>query len=172
MRPQDIAILIKVIALGNTSWQLASLSQALSISLSEISESLNRSKLSRLIDYEKKKINRPNLSEFLEHGIQYVFPQQAGALVRGLPTALSHPLLQKKFPGNLNYVWPDPNGKIIGQIIEPLYAKQILAAKEDELFYFLMSLIDVIRVGKVREKKFAIAELNKIILHESSPATC
>ena len=70
MRPQDVAILLKLIALGDKDWQLTSLSHALHISISEISESLNRSRLSKLIDFEKKKVSRHNLMEFLEHGIK------------------------------------------------------------------------------------------------------
>ena len=76
MRPQDIAVLIKIVSMGDQPWQLSTLSNELSISISEISESLNRSRIAKLIDYEKKKINRQNLMEFLEHGIKYVFSVQ------------------------------------------------------------------------------------------------
>ena len=53
MRPQDIVVLMKIISMGNQSWQLSTLSNSLIISISEISESLNRSKLAKFIDYEK-----------------------------------------------------------------------------------------------------------------------
>lgn len=163
MRPQDIAILIKIISNRNEAWQLSSLASSLFISISEISESLNRSKFAKLIDYEKKKINRHNLLEFLEHGIKYVFPQQPGSMVRGIPTAHAHPFLKKHFISDLNFVWPDPTGDIMGLLIEPLYPKLIHAAKSDDEFYKLMALIDVIRVGKIRESEFAITELKKQI---------
>ncbi len=163
MRPQDIAILVKIISFRDEAWQLSTLSSSLFISISEVSESLNRSRLAKLIDYEKKKINRQNLMEFLEHGIKYVFPQQPGSMVRGIPTAHSHPFLKKYFISEMNFVWPDPKGEIMGLLIEPLYPKQIHAAKSDDDFYKLMSLIDVIRVGKIRETKFAITELKKQI---------
>lgn len=154
--------------MGNQTWQLSMLSNSLAISISEISESLNRSKLAKFIDYEKKKINRQNLMEFLEHGIKYVFPQQPGAMVRGIPTAHSHPFLKEYFISEMNYVWPDSKGEIIGLSIEPLYPKQIHAVKDKPDFYILMALIDVIRVGKVREIKFAVEELKKQILNEPS----
>lgn len=163
MRPQDIAILVKIISFRDEAWQLSTLSSSLFISISEVSESLNRSRLAKLIDYEKKKINRQNLIEFLEHGIKYVFPQQPGSMVRGIPTAHSHPFLKNYFISEMNFVWPDPKGEIMGLLIEPLYPKQIHAAKSDDEFYKLMSLIDVIRVGKIRETKFAITELKKQI---------
>lgn len=168
MRPQDIAILLKIIALDNQSWQLSGLSVALRISISEISESLNRSRIASLIDHNKKKVNRQNLMEFLEYGLRYVFPQQPGAMVRGIPTAHSHLYMKNKFISEINYVWPDNKGSVMGLMIEPLYLKQVEAVIEDQVYYKLLALLDVVRVGKVREIKYAISELKKIILHEPS----
>lgn len=167
MRPQDVAILLKVISLNSPQWQLANLANSLRISISEISESLNRSRFASLIDYNKKQVNRQNLLEFLEHGVRYVFPQEAGAMVRGIPTAHSHSSMKGKFISEINYVWPDSKGKIMGLMIEPFYPKQVEAVKEDEVYYKFLSLVDVIRVGKVREVKYAITELRKSILNES-----
>lgn len=166
MRPHDVAILLKIIGIDSQHWNLAGLSSALRISLSEISESLNRSWIANLIDYKKKKINRQNLMEFLEHGVKYVFPQHPGTMARGIPTAHSHAFMKKYFKSEMNYVWPDNNGKELGLVIEPFYPKQVESVKEDEKFYKLLALVDVIRVGKVREIKYAVDELKKNILHE------
>jgi hypothetical protein len=168
MRPQDIPILLKIISIGEAHWQLAGLSNDLSISISEISESLNRSQLAELIDYSKKRVNKQNLCEFLEHGIRYVFPQQPGALVRGIPTAHAHIFMKEKFISEMNYVWPDNKGEMIGLTVEPFYPKMVEAVKKDQKFYKLLALVDVIRVGKVREVKYAVEELRNTILHESS----
>lgn len=168
MRPQDVAILLKIIAMEGQQWQLSKLSSTLFISISEISESLNRSQFASLIDYNKKNINRQNLFEFLEHGVRYVFPQQPGSMIRGVPTAHSHSFMKKNFMSEMNYVWPDNKGEVMGLMIEPFYPKQVEAIKEDQLYYKLLALVDVIRVGRVREVKFAINELKKEILHESS----
>lgn len=161
MRPQDIAILLKICSGNNANWQLVPLSNALHISISEISESLNRSRLAHLVDYNKKQVSRQNLLEFLEHGVQYVFPQAPGAIVRGMPTAHSHPSMKQLFISEVDYVWPDAKGTHMGMLIEPLYPKQTEAIQEDPLFYELLALVDVIRVGKVREVKYAVAELKK-----------
>ena len=168
MRPQDVAILLKIIALDGQNWQLVGLSNALRISISEISESLNRSRIASLIDYNKKMINRQNLLEFLEHGVKYVFPQEPGAMVRGIPTAHSHPFMKNTFISEINYVWPDMKGEVMGLLIEPFYPKQVEAVIEDQEYYKLLALVDVVRVGKVREIKHAINELRKNILNESS----
>lgn len=164
MRPQDIAILLKIIALNDQHWQLASLSNALRISISEISESLNRSQFAGLIDHQKKHINRQNFLEFLEHGVRYVFPQQPGSMVRGIPTAHSHPFMKNSFISDANYVWPSKNGDTLGSLIEPFYPKQPEGVSDDQKYYLLLALVDVIRVGKMREVKFAALELKKIIL--------
>ena len=167
MRPQDVAILLKLMALKDTNWKLQPLSNELYISISEISESLNRSRMARLVDYQKKRPNRETILEFLEHGIKYVFPQEPGALVRGIPTAHSHPYMQQFFQSELKYVWPDIQGEMLGQGIDPLYANQNKAAKQDPVFYKLLALVDVIRVGKVREVEVVINELQKFIGYES-----
>lgn len=166
MRPQDIAILLKIVALRNELWQMTELAQSLKISGSEIFESLNRSQFAGLINYPAKKLNRQNLLEFLEHGVKYVFPQHPGSLLRGIPTAHSHSLMKKYFKSEMNYVWPSPKGEVLGLAIEPFYAKQVDVVKEDPEFYKLLALVDVVRVGKVREVKFAKEELRKVILDE------
>lgn len=163
MRPQDIAILLKICALKNDNWSLVPLSNSLHISISEISESLNRSREAKLIDSSKKKVMRQNLIEFIEHGLTYVFPLRPGELLRGTPTALSHPEIKKVFEGELNYVWPNTDGELIGLSIVPLYSKQSKAVKTDPEYYMLLCLLDIIRIGKKREVIFAIERLKKIL---------
>lgn len=54
----------------------------------------------------------------------------------------------------------------MGLQIEPFYPKQVQAVKTDKLFYELMALLDVIRVGKLREVNYAVRQLKKYILNE------
>jgi len=166
MRPQDIVILLKIIALGDKPWQLKDLARDLFISPSEVSESLNRSHFAGLIDYNKKRVSRQNLMEFLQYGLSYVFPQEPGAMVNGMATAHSHPKMRSQFASDHLYVWPDSFGKERGLAIEPFYRRQAEAAKMDEKLYSLLALVDVLRVGRRREITSAIEKLSKIILHE------
>jgi hypothetical protein len=62
------------------------------------------------------------------------------------------------------YIWPDPEGIVRGQAIAPLYRSVPQAAKNDPKLYALLSLIDAIRVGRVREQRLAIGELEKRIV--------
>lgn len=166
MRPQDIVILLKIVALGSHPWQLKDLAQSLFISPSEVSESLNRSAQAGLIDHRKKRVNRQAFYEFLVYGLPYVFPQEPGRISTGMPTAHAHPAFRKSIIAQDLYVWPDLEGQERGAHIEPLYPKQAKAAKQDEQLYLLLALVDMLRVGKLREKKLAIKELEKILLHE------
>jgi hypothetical protein len=164
MRPQDVAILLKIVAKNQEDWQIQPLSNELRISIAEISESLNRSRMASLIDFKKKRPNRNNLLEFLQHGVKYVFPQNPGAMSRGLPTAHSHPFMKSHFHSETNYVWPDARGEVLGQVIEPFYERQVEAARDDSEFYLLLALVDAIRVGRVRESKIASDELKRILV--------
>jgi len=168
MRPQDIVILLKIVVLGNKEWQFQDLARSLYISGAEVSESLHRSSFAGLIDASRKKVHRVSLSEFLQYGFSYVFPQSPGPLTRGIATAHSHPLLKNHVISSNDYVWPDFEGNDYGQAIEPLYTNQIKAAKEDPKLYDALAMLDAIRVGKVREKKFAFDYLSNLLLNEPS----
>jgi len=162
MRPQDIAILLKLIAIKEAQVGLLSLANSLSISTSEISESLNRSHYAGLLD-DRTKVKRQNLMDFLQYGITYVFPQHPGTLVRGIATAHSHPYIKKQLLSKENYVWAHMDGDMIGLAIEPLYKKQTEAVLKDEVFYKLLALVDILRVGRNREKTLAINHLKEMM---------
>ena len=163
MRPLDIAVLLKIIAKGNESWQNKNLSNELFISASEISESLNRSMVAGLLDQSKTKVFSNSLLDFLQYGLKYVFPVQPGAIVKGIGTAHSAPVLSKSFVSDEQVVWQDAEGNTRGQLIEPLYPNAVKAAKIDTKLYDLLALCDAIRIGRVREVKVAIEKIQKII---------
>lgn len=167
MRPQDIVVLLKIILLGKNEWQFQDLSRSLYISGAEINASLNRSKSAGLIDFNRKRVNKLALLEFLEHGLQYVFPVMPGSLSKGLPTAHSHPALQQNIISDSIYVWPDLHGKEYGQAIDPLYNNQVKAALEDSSLYEALAIVDILRAGKNREVKIGIQRLKKILNIES-----
>lgn len=166
MRPQDIVVLLKILTISDKNWQYRDISSALYLSTSEISESLHRSHIAGLVDERRRRVFRQSLMEFIEHGLHYVFPQQPGTMVTGVPTAHAHPVFKSHFAAELNYVWPDENGGIRGLSIIPLYKGVTKAVKTDEQLYLLLAAIDIIRVGKTRELKVALDILHKIIINE------
>jgi hypothetical protein len=165
MRPQDLLVLLKIIALRDSPWRTTDLAHQLFLSQSEISEALHRNRMARLVDDSKRSVDKKSLLEFIEHGLKYVFPQRPGPMVRGMPTAHSAPPLHRLVQsGEAVYVWPYVDGTVRGEAIEPLYRTVPQAARIDERFYELVALVDAIRVGKPREVTLAVVELKKRIL--------
>ncbi len=161
MRPHDIVILLKIISLSQKNWLNKDISAELFIAPSEVSESLNRSMIARLVSPDKKKVMKNALLKFIENGLAFVFPVELGAIERGMPTGHSAPILKEYFSSSEDYVWPTADGKSKGQSIIPLYPKQVKAAQLDENLYNMLALIDAIRVGKVRESDKAFELLKQ-----------
>jgi hypothetical protein len=112
------------------------------------------------------RVSRQNLLEFLQFGLPYVFPQKPGAMVNGLATAPSQPVMRPHFKSGQLYVWPELHSRERGLSIEPFYPRQAEAAKADEKLYSLLALVDVLRVGRRREISASIEKLSKMILNE------
>jgi len=164
MRPQDVVILLKMLTIKEPNWQYRDLAGSLFISISEISESLNRSLLAGLIDESRRKVHRQSLMEFIQYGLHYVFPKVPGSMATGIPTAHSYSFYKPYFSSEQDYIWPDEDGTVRGLAIEPLYKNVVKAVKVDEDLHKLLASIDIIRVGKTRETKLALKELQKMIL--------
>ena len=58
-------------------------------------------------------------------------------------------------------VWADPEGKVRGEALEPLYPSVPRAARADEALYELLALVDAVRAGRARERELAVAALRK-----------
>lgn len=173
LKPQDVLILLKIVALGNQPWFHHTIAQELGISQSEVSQSLNRSKYAGLIDDARKKVNKIAFTEFLLHGVAYAFPQQPGATVRGVLTAHAAEPLNQIIKSNEKYVWPFAKGLERGQAIEPLYNTVVEATLSDKKLYELLTMVDAIRVGRTREKEIAKKELqNRILNAQQSHKPC
>lgn len=161
MRPHDIVVLLKIAAKKDVPWLMKDLANELGISGSEISESLHRSSLAGLITKDKQHLMKLSILDFLEHGLRYVYPQQPGAKVRGIPTAHAAAPLSEVILSDEAYVWPYGEGKVRGESIEPLHPKVPEACLKDSEFYEYMALCDALRVGRAREKNQATEILRK-----------
>lgn len=162
MRPQDIVILLKLIVESERDILIKDLSAKLSISASEISESLHRSAIAGLMDPNTRAVNKEALLKFLEYGLQYVFPAQLGAVMQGIYTAHSESSLYLSFSSEEKLVWADAQGKERGSTIIPLYPTVIKAVKKDHLLYKLLALCDIIRIGDSSDKNKAVWHLREI----------
>lgn len=162
LKPQDVAILAKLLAIKGEDWRQIDIAIGLGISQGEIAKALYRLTKAGLI--HEKRVNRTAALEFILHAIKYIFPAEVGALTAGVPTAISSPFHEKMVvQGSDVYVWPSVHGQRKGQMIKPLYPELAEAALKDSEFYGLMSAIEILRIGRARERKMAEQYLEKKI---------
>jgi hypothetical protein len=162
MSPQDIAVLLLIASGTEAQLSQVKLAAELNLSQAEISNSLARSRYAGLLDESGKSVRKQALLEFLQYGIAYAFPAKPGPVVRGVPTAHSASPLNKLIESNGDeFVWPSATGQLRGQAISPLYKNVVKAVKGNHELHELLSLVDALRVGRVREKNLAVEELKK-----------
>lgn len=161
LRPQDVLLLLQLlleVGMGQTKLALK-----LDISQAEISMGFRRLKFAGLVNVE----GVPSLEaceEYLIYALKYCFPAALGTMTAGMPTAHSKPGFNFVKPTNNEpYVWPDSNGKIRGLALEPIHKGFVHACKNDESLYNLACLVEMIRVGRARERELAANLLREII---------
>ncbi|MGC9195390.1 MAG: hypothetical protein ACP5IL_08045 [Syntrophobacteraceae bacterium] len=161
LKPQDILILMKLVARGDPEWSYSSLGLELSMSPSEVHSGLKRALTARLFDEQRRKPVKKALEEFLIHGVKYAFPPSRGGLTRGMPTGFAGPPLRELIvaSGQLPPVWPDPEGELQGYEFSPLYKSAPKAAAKDYRLYELLVLVDAVRDGRARESAIAVNEI-------------
>ncbi|MDT8321853.1 MAG: MarR family transcriptional regulator [Xanthomonadales bacterium] len=173
LKPQDLMVMLKLVAMADRSWTYAGLAEELGISISQLHSAVQRALVSGLAVRSNGSIvpNRPALQEFILHGLKYVFFPERGELTRGMPTAHAAPPLDAHFAdsGEPPPVWPDPEGSVRGMAFAPLYKLAPRAARTDPALYELLVLIDAIRGGRARERAMAASMLeSRLKPHESS----
>jgi hypothetical protein len=158
MKPQEILVALKLLSHGRKKWDYQSISKSLKISPSTLHNSIKGLSFAGLYDEDYGSLRLNALEEFLFHGIKYVFPVKPGPVVRGMPTAHSAPVLNNEIINDSNslYVWPFENGRERGHSIGPLYRTVPLACLNDNVLYGLLALIDVLRIGRAREREKSI----------------
>ena len=161
LKPQDIVVVLKLVALKGRPWSYVQLANELSMSASEINAGVKRALHARLLvqlgEGSQPRPNRRALEEFLLHGIKYAFPPDHGPIVRGMKTAYAvSPVADLLIINEENPpVWPYAEGKDRGPSFSPLYRSVPRAAEQDASLYELLAIVDTIRDGRVREQEIA-----------------
>lgn len=148
----------------------ARMSEALGISASQVFASVRRCAWSHLtvtMDLNSRTIvlpHRENLLEFVIHGVKYAFAAERGASERGVPTLRGAPIFRAEFgmPEQL-LVWPHPDGSARGDSLSPLHKIVPKVALENPRFHDALALIDAIRAGDARERKFGEKMIAKML---------
>jgi len=165
LKPQDVLVVLKLVAMGQRPWSYAWLAVQLGMSPSQLHAAVKRALAAKLAVRKGDEIvaNTQNLEEFLVHGLKYVFVPEKGEMTRGIPTGHAAAPLSAHFvsDGEPPPVWPDPQGDIRGTTFSPLYRLAPQAARSDPQLYELLVLVDAIRGGRAREREIAIKELRK-----------
>ncbi len=161
-KPQDVVVALKL-CLNAPPQSYADLGQSLGMSASEVHAAVRRLADARLIDPENKEVRREALRNFLIHGVPYAFPASLKEVTRGMPTAWAAPAMVGKLSSTeqLPPVWPDPEGRVQGTSVQPLYPSVPHAARNDPELYDLLSLVDALRVGRARERNLAEKEISE-----------
>ena len=156
MKSQDVAILLFICQYFDGVYKVSEIADALKISQSEVSESINRSNTAKLIDAKSKTVFRHGFYEFLIYGLKFVFPAIPGHIVRGIPTSHSGPPLNKLITSDSDqFVWSYSKGRLRGMSIEPLYRTIPFVYEQFPEYYELLCLVDALRIGRSREIVFA-----------------
>jgi hypothetical protein len=161
MKTQDIVILLKIIILGKEKWRTTDIAHQLHLSQSEISKGLKRLEESRLYSRENKAVSKRAFYELLIYGLPAFFPGKVGKLSKGVPTSISNNILGEEIITDDTFVWPHINGSLRGESVTPLYPSAPDAALEDKELYDFLTIIDVLRIGRVREVNLARKELKR-----------
>ncbi|MDH5785856.1 MAG: hypothetical protein OEZ16_09650 [Chromatiales bacterium] len=163
LKPQDIVVLLKLVAIGKQEWAYNRLAVDLGMSPSEVHSAVKRAMAANLALQKEGRIvpNIRNLEEFLIHGLRYVFVPERGQMSRGMLTAHAGPPLNQSFVPDQEPppVWPYAEGEDRGIEFSPLYKSAPEASERDPLLYELLVLVDAIRGGRAREREMAVKEL-------------
>jgi len=179
IKPQDIVVLVKILAIQSTiiiPWSQNSLARELCLSPSQINMAFKRLVTAGLMPpYHPPNKPQPIIQaceEFFIHGLKYVFPAKSGEIARGVPTSYAAPILNEDIVAGKDPVpvWPYAEGEVRGVALKPLYSSvpEAIVKHPDPLFYDMLALLDAIRSGRAREKQIAIQKLSKILKSKNS----
>lgn len=164
MKNQDVVVLSVLMGKSESSLSYQAISKAAKISVSEVYASVKRLQGCDLLSLDRT-IKKRNVEEFLLHGLRYAFPlKSTGELAYGIPTSYAAPVSANEFAVSGNVpVWKSPNGKVLGRSCEPIYPTVPDAAAVNPGLYDCLAIIDMLRGGHLRERKFAERKIKELM---------
>lgn len=159
LKPQDLAIALKLVALQGQWLPYAALGESMRLSRFEAHAAVQRLLAARLVA-EIDGPPRPllaTLRSFVIFGAPYAYPAVHGEMTIGFPTAHGVAPLNSVMAANNEPppVWPHPEGIARGAGLLPLYESLPLAAMDDPVLYEMLALFDALRAGQARERELA-----------------
>ena len=164
LKPQDVLVLLKLVALRDEPWTYNGLAIELDLSPSQVHAAVGRAIKSGLAYQadERVRVHAQNLEEFLSHGLRYLSIPERGAKSRGMATLTSAPPFAALFVTDEDpVVWPDSAGDVRGESLAPIHKSAPYAARRDPELYELLVIADALRAGRAREKNAAVKTLKR-----------
>lgn len=153
LRPHDVCVALQLILTPESDFR--SLAKHVGVSLGEAHNATKRLQVAHLVLPHRLVVNRSNLLEYILHGVPYSFPGDLGAETLGVPTAHSSPAFREKIAAADVIVWPSVKGTERGVALQPLCSGAADLPADNPQLYRWLSAIDVLRVGRARERTLA-----------------
>lgn len=159
LKPLDIAVLgwVRTVP-GAMPWTQIEVASGLGVSQSSVHRAMRQLERSELLTKDPRPFR-----DLVVHAIRHVYPPSLGARARGLPTAWAHPVVAAHLQVSEALVWPYDEGGEVGPSLVPLHPCVPGAAERAPAFHELMAIIDVFRVGRVRDREVATERLEALL---------
>lgn len=168
MKSQDILILLGILTWKGPKRTFERLSEFVGVAKTPVVHAVQRLIEARLYNSYLSQVNIPATKEFLLHGVKYVFPhpivEDNATEVKGFITGISNPVFEGKINYAKKFVWPSAKGNEKGLPIKPLYHSIPDYCFTNIELMDLLAIIDVLRIGRIREVEYA----EKLLLEKLS----
>ncbi len=174
LQPSDIYVLCGLAAIGKDHrWTYRDLAKRLGVPHPLVQRALQRADEAGLYSGESRSVHRPNLEEFLLHGLRFVAPAKLGGVVPGVPAAWAAPPVSRTIreSGDLPPVWPSAEGRVRGQALAPLHKSAASAVTEFPRLGELLAIVDSLRAGDPRVRSVAARMLGEFLDGEAGTTT-
>ena len=163
IKGQDLLVLAALMPKASEAVRYADVAKRAKLSLSETHAAVKRLQSASLVDAERR-VMRRNAAEFLIHALKYEFPVKPSRVLSiGTPTSYAAPVAADEFAFSGHVpVWPNPNGSVEGLSFDPVYPSAPAAAESDRGMYDRLAIFDMLRAGRIRERKFAEARIQEM----------
>jgi hypothetical protein len=162
LKGQDVIVLLKLLR-EPQDWTVRALGESIGLAPAGVHRALRRLQDARLVDLNRRRVNRSNAEEFLVHSLKYLFPPEQGGVTRGIPTAwAASPLKEELAPAeDPPPVWPAPRGTARGVALEPIHVSATKLVRVDPELAEDLALIDAVRAGDGRVRSLAVKLLSQ-----------
>lgn len=157
VKKPDIYVLSGLLA-HDGDWSYRSLADRLRVPHPVVQRALARAQDADLYSAERREVHAPHFEEFAIHALRFVAPAQLGALVPGVPAAWAAEPMASAIRSSDEEpppVWPYAQGRVRGQVIEPLHPAAPDAVEGWPELGEILALLDSLRAGDPRVRHVA-----------------